>query len=86
MDDTGATLESCSERSPITVEIVQGKKEELYWERVPPKVRGQAVRRAIELGDTWEHKDELGEEGTVHEGNVEDETRKRKRRKTKSTL
>ncbi|KAF9234358.1 hypothetical protein BU15DRAFT_90007 [Melanogaster broomeanus] len=32
---------------PISVEIIQGKKEELYWEKVPEKVRRQAVDKAV---------------------------------------
>ena len=31
----------------LVIEIVQGKKEELYWEKVPEKVRRQAVQKAI---------------------------------------
>ncbi|KAH7887426.1 hypothetical protein F5I97DRAFT_1935569 [Phlebopus sp. FC_14] len=31
----------------ISLEIIQGKKEELYWENVPEKVRRQAVDKAI---------------------------------------
>ena len=30
------------------MERVQGKKEEVYWERVPEKVRRQAVERVVE--------------------------------------
>ena len=33
----------------ITVEIVRGKKEELYWEKVPEKIRRQAVQAAAGL-------------------------------------
>jgi len=29
------------------MEIVQGKREELYWDKVPEKVRKQAVQRAV---------------------------------------
>jgi hypothetical protein len=36
-------------RKPIVVELVEGKKEELYWEKVPEKARRQAVQNALEL-------------------------------------
>ena len=32
---------------PIVMERMQGKKEELYWEKVPEKVRRQAVDKAV---------------------------------------
>lgn len=32
----------------IVLELVEGKKEELYWEKVPEKVRQQAVQKALE--------------------------------------
>jgi hypothetical protein len=31
----------------ITTEIIEGKKEEVYWEKVPEKVRRQAVDKAV---------------------------------------
>jgi len=36
-------------RKPIVMELVEGKKEELYWERVPEKARRQAVQNALKL-------------------------------------
>lgn len=33
----------------IVVELVEGKKEELYWEKVPEKARHQAVQNALQL-------------------------------------
>ncbi|KAL1725620.1 hypothetical protein EV714DRAFT_287780 [Schizophyllum commune] len=44
LDDTGN--EGGSE-SVITTEIVLGRREELYWEKVPAKVRAQAVAKAV---------------------------------------
>ncbi|KAG9317756.1 hypothetical protein JVU11DRAFT_1974 [Chiua virens] len=35
------------DEKPIAMELIQGKKEELYWEKVPEKVRRQAVDKAI---------------------------------------
>lgn len=31
----------------ITTDIIEGKKEEVYWEKVPEKVRRQAVEKAV---------------------------------------
>jgi len=44
LDDTG-TKNNANQR--ISMEIVQGKREELYWDKVPEKVRKQAVQRAV---------------------------------------
>lgn len=56
------------------MELVLGKREELYWEKVPEKVRREAVRRAVDLiqGTTV---DVEGAYADPQEG------RKRKRRK-----
>ncbi len=35
----------------IAPELVLGKREELYWEKVPEKVRRQAVDKALKLMD-----------------------------------
>ncbi|KAH0840207.1 hypothetical protein J3R83DRAFT_1208 [Lanmaoa asiatica] len=45
LDATGRT--SIREDKPIVMERIQGKKEELYWEKVPEKVRRQAVDKAV---------------------------------------
>lgn len=34
---------------PIVMELVEGKKEELYWEKVPEKSRRQAVQKVLTL-------------------------------------
>lgn len=52
----------------VSMELVIGKREELYWEKVPEKVRREAVRRAVDILQS----------GGV-DANAED--RKRKRRK-----
>jgi hypothetical protein len=31
------------------MEIVQGKREELYWDKVPEKVRKQAVQKVVNI-------------------------------------
>jgi len=47
LDDTGTTQKSNGDT--ITMEIVQGKREELYWDKVPEKVRKQAVQKAVNV-------------------------------------
>jgi len=44
----GSTL-SASPSKPIELEMVLGKREEVYWEKVPEKVRRQAVDKAFAL-------------------------------------
>ncbi|KAI9574372.1 hypothetical protein HD554DRAFT_2165873 [Boletus coccyginus] len=46
LDATGRT--PLQDDKPITTEKVQGKKEELYWKKVPEKVRRQAVDKVIQ--------------------------------------
>jgi len=36
------------------MELVEGKKEELYWEKVPEKARWQAVQNALQLSSVAE--------------------------------
>lgn len=62
------------QQNAISMELVLGKREELYWEKVPEKVRREAVRRAVDLiqGTTV---DVEGAYADPQEG------RKRKRRK-----
>lgn len=46
LDTTGTIIDN--EHGPaITVELVEGTRESLYWERVPEKVRRQAVLRTL---------------------------------------
>ncbi|KAF9000291.1 hypothetical protein BDQ17DRAFT_1359966 [Cyathus striatus] len=46
LDDTGNAGGEDNEKA-ITMELVQGRREELYWEKVPEKVRRTAVGKAI---------------------------------------
>ncbi|KAJ4489622.1 hypothetical protein C8J55DRAFT_547634 [Lentinula edodes] len=49
LDDTGIEVGKAQTDKPkyVEVEVVQGKKEEIYWEKVPIKVRQEAVWKAI---------------------------------------
>ncbi|KIK62454.1 hypothetical protein GYMLUDRAFT_242628 [Collybiopsis luxurians FD-317 M1] len=45
--DDGAGISSGEVSSAIVAELVRGTKERIYWEKVPLKVRQEAVRRAV---------------------------------------
>lgn len=47
LDDIGAATGAKS--NAIVVELVAGKPEEFYWEKVPEKIRRQAVEKAVSL-------------------------------------
>ncbi|KAJ3798108.1 hypothetical protein GGU11DRAFT_682260, partial [Lentinula aff. detonsa] len=49
LDDTGVHTEA--QEAGIQVEVVKGKKEEIYWEKVPIKVRQEAVRKVLSLAN-----------------------------------
>lgn len=68
------------------MEIVQGKREELYWDKVPEKVRKQAVQKAVDVqlqldADAESHSG--GGRGGLDAGSVVDESMNAKRRKRK---
>lgn len=57
----------------IDVEVVRGKREAVYWEKVPEKVRRGAVAKVVGA---------VGESGNVGvERGIEEDSRQRKRRK-----
>lgn len=70
LDDTGLCPSPGDEA--IEAELVQGKREEIYWEKIPEKIRRQAVVRALENDST------LGESSRII---AESEGRKGKRRR-----
>ncbi|KAG6882223.1 hypothetical protein C0993_011466 [Termitomyces sp. T159_Od127] len=49
LDDIGRPSESepDGKSPPVVVELVTGKREQLYWEKVPEKIRRQAVQKAL---------------------------------------
>ena len=53
LDAVGTTAypgsDSVLPNKPMVLELVQGRKEHLYWENVPEKVRKHAVQRALNL-------------------------------------
>ena len=57
LDDAGSILSKSSSDlgKAIKMEVVQGRREELYWEKVPPKVRQQALRRCDQPPSTAVH-------------------------------
>jgi hypothetical protein len=48
LDEAGTRSLDAKEGS-ITTELVLGKREELYWQKVPEKVRKQAVQKALDI-------------------------------------
>lgn len=67
LDGTGLPLKPSQNSSkPIMPELVLGKREEVYWEKVPEQIRKQAVDKALKLiGDGAE-----GEENDVDDGKM----------------
>ncbi|KAJ6531084.1 hypothetical protein B0H19DRAFT_1384340, partial [Mycena capillaripes] len=51
LDDSGCPLREQGDKKPIDAELVLGKREEVYWEKVPEKVCLQAVQKALGLVD-----------------------------------
>ena len=53
MDETGTEVSllpiSTQAQRPIVVERVTGRPEEIYWDKVPVRVRKAAVERAMKL-------------------------------------
>ena len=77
LDDSGTSISSMnSGMKPITIEVVEGKREEVYWQKVPDKVRRQAVEKAILAlsGGT-------GGDGVNEETEREEGRRRKKRQK-----
>ncbi|EIW61842.1 uncharacterized protein TRAVEDRAFT_44663 [Trametes versicolor FP-101664 SS1] len=87
LDSTGTEGDAeGGEIKPISMEVVEGAREELYWSKVPEKIRREAVRRAIAQassaggkgGDAKEHVDAVQEEDT---GEQEGKRKRKRRRK-----
>jgi len=80
--DGSGTLEGNS-TIPIKPELVVGKREELYWQKVPEKIRRQAVEKALEIindADGMIEKDaDLGAGGGREHGGNRTGRRRRKK-------
>ncbi|EKM59920.1 uncharacterized protein PHACADRAFT_206140 [Phanerochaete carnosa HHB-10118-sp] len=72
LDSTG-TRRTDGKQKAIIVELVSGEREELYWAKVPEKVRRQAVEKAV-LGSG------LGSGGGGEQAETGEPKRKRRRR------
>jgi hypothetical protein len=79
LDDAATTVTEPNEGTPLVMEIVQGRKEEVYWERVPESVRRQAVQQAIKRRER-EDGVEVGA-GLMDDEKEKGGKRRRKRRK-----
>ncbi|THH14124.1 hypothetical protein EW146_g6169 [Bondarzewia mesenterica] len=79
LDSSGKDSTLATTRKPLRLELVQGRKEELYWERVPEKVRRQAVQRALSLN--LAHPGPDSREGLDESTTAESEGQRRKKQK-----
>ncbi|ETW83557.1 hypothetical protein HETIRDRAFT_311772 [Heterobasidion irregulare TC 32-1] len=80
LDSSGAPAALNTSQKPLEFELVQGRREEVYWERVPEKVRRQAVQRAREVGQQREGSGR-GAKEVVVAASLEEESQARKRRR-----
>ncbi|KAJ3502237.1 hypothetical protein NMY22_g18655 [Coprinellus aureogranulatus] len=87
LDDTGSpssSLPSSAKNSskPIAVEVVLGTREQMYWEKVPEKVRRSAVEKAVQLqsGNGAGEENKVGDCGGQEDA-ATDGKKPRKRRK-----
>ncbi|KAI0638658.1 hypothetical protein C8Q77DRAFT_1048031 [Trametes polyzona] len=87
LDSTGSPPAEDTQHAAISAELVEGTREELYWSKVPEKVRREAVRRAVAAaasgggdGDATAAAEEGGE-GEGAGGQGQEGKRKRKRRR-----
>ncbi|KAJ4476649.1 hypothetical protein J3R30DRAFT_316025 [Lentinula aciculospora] len=51
--ETHLEAERSQQVGHIKVEVVQGRREEIYWEKVPMKVKQEAVRKALSVADPF---------------------------------
>ncbi|KAJ7137927.1 hypothetical protein C8R44DRAFT_607639 [Mycena epipterygia] len=64
LDDSGCPASSGQGNGKhVEAELVLGKREEVYWEKVPEKVCQQAVQKALGLGAALLAEDDAGGEG-----------------------
>ena len=73
LDNVGQSLASHPKLKPLEVESIRGKKEEMYWDKVPEKIRMQALVKARESSG--------GKHDTALETELNEGKRKSKRRK-----
>ncbi|CCM03341.1 uncharacterized protein FIBRA_05470 [Fibroporia radiculosa] len=79
LDTSGDDSSTSSRAKAITVEVVDGTREELYWNKVPEKVRREAVERAVKCTSGNAINDDSHDAPQNSHG-----ARKRKRRKLQS--
>ncbi|KAH9833803.1 uncharacterized protein C8Q71DRAFT_860076 [Rhodofomes roseus] len=77
LDTTGVAPSPGTTLKAVTLEVVEGIREELYWNKVPEKVRRQAVEKATATSTASDQPENVGEEAFE----PAEKKRKRKRRK-----
>ncbi|KAF5324654.1 hypothetical protein D9611_004386 [Ephemerocybe angulata] len=73
LDDTGTPSSGGKDMKPIHVEVVMGTREEVYWQKVPEKIRRGAVEKAVQL--------QSGRGGSSSKPSVGDDTKEEGRSK-----
>ncbi|OJT10485.1 hypothetical protein TRAPUB_12923 [Trametes pubescens] len=66
---------------PISMEVVEGAREELYWSKVPEKIRREAVRKVIAQASSAGGEDDGADAGQGEDTGEQEGKRKRKRRR-----
>lgn len=72
----GTTPLSSENLKPIIMEVVDGAREELYWNKVPEKIRRQAVEKAMAQFNSAE---------SDEKPDVESEGKRKRKRKKRSS-
>lgn len=86
LDSTGTEGDAeGGEIKPISMEVVEGAREELYWSKVPEKIRREAVRKAIAQASSVGGEDggakELSEAAQEEDTGEQEQEGKRKRKR-----
>ena len=87
LDSAGAAASEADPKArPISAELVDGEREALYWNKVPEKVRREAVRKAMAQASQTAGGEVVGsgeEHGraTAEENGKQDKRPRKRRRK-----
>ncbi|ESK86518.1 hypothetical protein Moror_9838 [Moniliophthora roreri MCA 2997] len=68
LDASGSPATASASAPPITAELVLERKEEIYWEKVPLKVRSAAVQKYLEAMEATKSGSGTRSKGTTAEG------------------
>ncbi|GBE80054.1 hypothetical protein BKA93DRAFT_730353 [Sparassis latifolia] len=77
LDSSGTDASAMNKDKTIAMEVVDGTREELYWTKVPEKVRRQAVEKAFAKALPHEGTDATGE---YHDASEQTEVKRKRKR------